>query len=224
MKRLTKAERERLEKLSTTNLSDALDKIGLHGVTIGIRPLWGTPKIVGNAMTVKMTAAGETKSKTHLGSATIDSAEAGDIILVDNGGRIDVSCWGGILATGAKKRGVSGIIVDGACRDADEFLEMDFPVFAKAVVPMSARGRVMQDSYNVMIQIGGVQVRPGDVVVADTNGVAVIPAARLEEVIGQAEKLLEKEEQMIAEIKKGTSMLDVDQKFRYEHMLDKQGR
>jgi len=219
MERLTKLERERLEKLSTTNLSDALDKLGIRGATFGIRPVWGAPKIIGNALTVKMTAAGETKSTTHLGSAVIDSAEEGDIILVDNGGRPDVSCWGGILATGAKKRGVSGVIVDGACRDADEFLEMEYPVFSRAVVPMSARGRVIQESYNTIIQIGGVQVRPGDIVVADANGVIVIPVEKFAQVLVEAEKLLNLEEQMMAEVKAGTSMLDVDKKFRYEQML-----
>ena len=221
MNRLTKSERERLEKLSTTNLSDALDKIGIRGIAIGIRPVWGAPKIIGNALTIKMTAAGETKSTTHLGSAVIDGAEEGDIILVDNGGRPDVSCWGGILATGAKKRGVAGVIVDGACRDADEFLEMNYPVFSRAVVPVSARGRIIQESYNTIIQIGGVQVRPGDIVVADANGVAVIPTERFEEVLTQAEVLLDMELKMMAEAEAGAFMLDVDKKFRYEQMLNK---
>lgn len=221
MARLTEEERARLDRVSTTNLSDAMDKLGIHGAAWGIRPVWGAPKIVGNAVTVKITAAGETKSKTHLGSAAIDSAEKGDIILVDNGGRPDVSCWGGILANGARMRGVSGVIVDGACRDADEYLEMDFPVFARGVVPMSARGRIIQESYNTLIQIGGVQVRPGDVVLADANGVAVIPAEKFESVLAEAEKLLRLEEQMVAEVKAGASMLEVDEKFGYERMLNK---
>lgn len=219
MARLEQVYRTRLEKLATTNISDALDKLGIRGTAIGIRPVWGAPKIIGSAVTIKITAAGETKSQYHLGSAAIDSAEEGDVILVDNGGRPDVSCWGGILATGAKKRGVTGVIVDGACRDADEFLTMNYPVFARAVVPLTARGRVIQEAYNTMIQIGGVQVRPGDVVVADANGITVIPLGKLDEVLGEAEKMLQKEEQMIADIEKGLSMMEVDQKYRYEQML-----
>ena len=219
MTMLNKECRTRLEKLSTTNISDALDKLNIRGTAIGIRPVWGAPKIIGTAVTIKMTAAGETKSQYHLGSAAIDSAEEGDIILIDNGGRPDVSCWGGILATGAKKRGVTGVIIDGACRDADEFLAMDYPVFSRAVVPLTARGRVIQESYNTMIQIGGVQVRPGDVVMADANGITVIPVEKLDQVLGEAEIILQKEEQMIADIEKGLSMMEVDQKYRYEQML-----
>lgn len=216
---LSQKYRESLDKLSTTNISDALDKLGIRGTAIGIRPVWGAPKIIGNAVTIKMTAAGETKSQYHLGSAAIDSAAEGDVILIDNGGRTDVSVWGGILATGAKKRGVAGVVIDGACRDADEFLAMDYPVFARGVVPLTARGRVIQESYNTMIQIGGVQVRPGDVVVADANGIVVIPVEKLDEVLSEAEQILHKEEQMMADIERGLSMMEVDRKYRYEQML-----
>ncbi|MDA8228322.1 MAG: RraA family protein [Desulfitobacterium hafniense] len=219
MSTLSKEYRERLEKLSTTNISDALDKLDIRGTALGIRPLWGAPKIIGTAVTIKMTAAGQTKSQYHLGSAAIDSASEGDIILVDNGGRTDVSVWGGILATGAKKKGIVGVIADGACRDADEYLAMNYPVFARAAVPLTARGRVIQESYNTMIQIGGVQVRPGDVVMADANGVVVIPVEKLDEVLADAELVLEKELQMMADIENGLSMMEVDQKYRYETML-----
>ena len=88
--------RSRFEKLSSTNVSDALDALGLKGSTYGIRPMWHTMgKIVGPVVTVKLTAAGLTKGKYHLGIKAIDAAEPGDVILIDNGGRLDTSCWGG---------------------------------------------------------------------------------------------------------------------------------
>lgn len=219
MARLSQEDRERMERLSTTNISDALEKLGIRGAAIGIRPVWGAPKVVGNAVTVKMTAAGETKSEYHLGSAAIDSASAGDVIVIDNGGRVDVSCWGGILATGARKRGVTGVIIDGACRDADEFLAMNYPVFARAVVPLTARGRIIQESYNTMIQISGVQVRPGDVVMGDANGVVAIPSEKLGKVLDEAEILLRREQLMIADAEQGVPMIEIDKKYRYEQML-----
>lgn len=212
--------RARLEKLSTTNVSDALDALGLKGSTYGIRPIWeGCKKIVGEAVTVKLTAAGLTKSATHLGVNAIETAKPGDVILVDNGGRLDTSCWGGILANGAKYKGVAGVVIDGACRDVDDFVEADFSVYARGSVVATARGRIMEEATNIMVQFGGVQVRPGDIVIADRSGVVVIPKEKSDEVLLKAEDLFQKEEDMIRDIKNGASMLEVDHKYNYEKML-----
>jgi regulator of RNase E activity RraA len=134
--------RSRFERLSTTNVSDALDSLGLKGATYGIRPIWeGARKIVGEAVTVKLIAAGAVKSKSHLGVLAIDAAKRGDVIVIDNSGRLDTSCWGGILANGAAYKGVSGVVVDGACRDVDDYVEIEFPVYARGSVVATARGR-----------------------------------------------------------------------------------
>ncbi|MCO0599977.1 RraA family protein [Peribacillus butanolivorans] len=212
--------RERLKKLSTTNVSDALDALGLKGSTYGIRPTWeGCKKIVGEAVTVKLVAAGLTKSPNHLGVKAIEAAKAGDVILVDNSGRLDVSCWGGILANGAKEKGVAGVVIDGACRDLDDYVEVDFSVYARGAVVATARGRIMEEATNIMVQFGGVQVRPADIVVADRSGVVIIPQEKIEEVLPKAEELFQKEEDMIKEIRSGASMLEVDTKHNYEKML-----
>jgi len=211
--------RARLEKLSTTNVADALDALGLKGATYGIRPIWPTMhKVIGRAVTIKMTAAGLTKAKHHLGVKAIDAAEAGDVIVIDNGGRLDTSCWGGILANGAKMKEISGVVIDGACRDVDDCVEIDFPVYARGSVVATARGRIMEEATNVMVQFAGVQVRPGDVVVADKSGVVIIPQEKMDEVIDKAEVLYQKEENMVAEIRAGSSMIDVDNKYSYEKM------
>jgi regulator of RNase E activity RraA len=212
--------RSRFEKLSTTNISDAMDALGIKGSTYGIRPMmqnWS--KAVGRAVTIKMTAAGPVKGKHHLGVKAIDAAEFGDIIIIDNGGRLDTSCWGGILANGAKMKGISAVVIDGACRDLDDCVEIDFPVYARGTVVATARGRIMEENTNVMIQFAGVQVSPGDVVVADRSGVVIVPWSSVEEVLNKAEFLFEKEENMIKEIRAGISMLDVDTKYNYEKML-----
>ncbi|HYF82426.1 MAG TPA: RraA family protein [Clostridia bacterium] len=214
--------RARLEKLSSTNIADALDTYGLKGATYGIRPIWeGASKIVGEAVTVKLIAAGLTKGKNHLGVKAIDAAKAGDVIVVDNGGRLDTSCWGGILANGAKMKGVNGVVIDGACRDVDDYVDIKFPVYSRGSVVATARGRIMEEATNIMIQFAGVQVRPGDIVFGDRSGVVVIPAEKLEEVLVKAEELYEKEEAMISEIRAGKSMLEVDNKYSYEKMLSK---
>jgi regulator of RNase E activity RraA len=209
----------RLKKLSTTNVSDALDKLGLKGGIIGILPIWSCDKIVGRAVTVKITAAGLTPTKHHLGTEAINAALSGDVIVVDNGGRRDVSCWGGILAAAAHVKGIAGVVVDGACRDVDDYVDIGFPVYARNPVPVTARNRVMQEAFNVLIQCGGVQVRPGDYVIADRSGVCIIPQEKSSEVLGIAEDLYCKEELMVDELKRGVNILDVDAKFAYEHML-----
>ncbi|WP_243130112.1 MULTISPECIES: RraA family protein [unclassified Clostridium] len=212
--------KNRLLKLSTTNVSDALDALGLKGSTYGIRPIWeGAEKITGRAVTLKMTAAGLTTGKTHLGIKAIEAAEEGDIVVVDNGGRLDTSCWGGILANGAQLKGISGVVVDGAVRDVDDFVEIHFPVYSRGAVVATARGRVMEEATNVMIQFGGVQVRPGDAVLADRSGVVVIPWEKIDAVLDKAEMLFEKEEAMIADLRAGMTSLEVDTKYHYEKML-----
>lgn len=217
---LDKSIRERLEKLSTTNVSDSMDALGYRGATYGIVPMWHTmTKVIGPAVTVKMTAAGETKGKHHLGVMAIASAEEGDVIVIDNGGRLDTSCWGGILTNGAKMKGIQGVVIDGACRDVDEFVECGFNVYARGSVVATARGRIMEEATNVMVQFGGVQVRPGDIVMGDKSGVVIIPIEHLEEIVSKAELLEAKESAMIADILSGMPMLDVDNKFNYERML-----
>ncbi len=170
-------------------------------------------------MTLKMTAAGQTKGKHHLGVKAIDAADKGDVIVIDNGGRIDTSCWGGVLSTGAKAKGISGVVIDGACRDLDDCVDAGFNVYARGAVVATARGRVQEEATNVMIQFGGVQVRPGDIVMGDKSGVVVIPVEKLDEVLAKAESLYEKEEAMLSEILSGATMTQVDEKFNYEQML-----
>ena len=216
--------RKRLEKMATTNLADAMDTVVIRGAVIGIKPMYDCPKIIGRAVTIKITAAGMLKSQHHLGVQAIDAASSGDVIIIDNRGDLNNNCWGEILAMGSKMKGISGVVVDGAARDIDACKEFGFPVYARGTVPITARGRIMQESFNEVVRIGDIQVRPGDIVMADINGVVIIPVEKLDEVLEASETILQKETAMVEELKKGTSMLEVDQKFAYEAMLKKEGR
>lgn len=220
MSRLADSDRKRLEGLSTTNVSDAMDAIGIKGSTYGIRPMWHTMgKVIGPAVTIKMMDSGTIKSKYHLGFCAIDAAEAGDVIVIDNAGKLDSSCWGGILANGAKQKGLQGVVIDGACRDVDDYAQIGFNVYARGAVVSTARGRIQEEATNITIRFGGLQVSPGDIVMGDLSGVVVIPKEKLEEVITKAEALLKKEEDMIEEIKKGHNLIEIDERFHYENML-----
>ncbi len=211
----------RLAKLDTCAVSDALDRLGLRGATFGVRPLWSCPRIVGRAVTVRIKPAGLEKPKQHLGTAAIDAAKPGDVIVIDSGGRPDVSAWGGLLSLASRAKGLSGVVIDGACRDIDESREVGFPVYARAVIPMTARGRVVQDSFNQEIQFAGVQVRPGDLVIADGSGVVFIPREKEPEVIKEAEAVARQEARMAEGIRQGLSVVEVLEKLGYESMLRK---
>lgn len=213
--------RPRLEKLDTTNVSDALDKLGLKGSPHGIRPLFeSAAPIVGRAVTVKLVSAGVTKATRHACIQAIHVGQPGDIIVIDNGGRLDSNCWGGIVATAAKMKGISGVVADGACRDLDECVELGFPVYGRGNVVVTARGRTIEESTNSMIEIGGVQVRPGDIVMANRSGVVFIPQEHLDAVLTLSEEIKAKEDLMIADLKAGIDILTVDKKYAYEQMLE----
>ena len=126
-----------------------------------------------------------------------------------------------ILAKRAPDGSVSGVVVDGASRDIDEARDLEFPVYARSVVPMTARGRVMQESYNQEIQFAGVQCHPGDLVLADGSGVIIIAKEKENEVVAAAEAIYAKEQEMAAGIRKGYSGLEMLEKLGYEQMLSK---
>jgi 4-hydroxy-4-methyl-2-oxoglutarate aldolase len=212
--------RERVNALATSNLSDALDRLGIaHCAVSGITPRWGRTKVVGRAITIKMTAAGAVPARAHLGIDAIAHSQPGDVIVIDNRGDLHNNCWGEILALGAKLQGVAGVVVDGAARDVDACEAFGFPVHARGTVPITARGRIVQEDWNVPVRLGDAPVRPGDVIVADVNGVVVIPIERLSEVVLAAEDIMAKENAMLAAMRAGEPIQDVDRRFNYENML-----
>lgn len=208
----------RLAQLDSCAVSDALEKAGIRGTVLGIRPVWDCPKVVGTAVTVKIKPVGLERPTQHLCTPAIDAASEGDVLVIDNAGRTDVATWGGLLTLAAHMKGIKGVIIDGAARDVDESRELHFPVYARGAVPVTARGKIMQESFNQDIQCGGVSVSPGDYVLADGSGVVIVPAAKAEEIITEAEKIARKEAEMAAEIKKGRSVTDVLESMRYETM------
>ncbi len=172
-------------------------------------------------MTVKIKPAGLEKPKQHLCTPAIAAATESDVIVVDHGGRTDVAAWGGLLSLAAQIKKIRGVIVDGAARDVDESRELEFPVFGKGAVQVTARGRVMQESFNEEIECAGVQVHPGDLVIADMSGVVFIPRAKEQEVLTQAEGLAAAEQRMAEAIRTGRSVVEVMETLGYEAMLSK---
>lgn len=133
---------------------------------------------------------------------------------------MDAAGWGGILSTAAKLRGLAGTIVDGPARDRDESDAIGYPVYARSVVPRTARGRVMEEDWNVPIRVGEVRVSPGDYVIADGSGVAFLPAAKAEVILAKAEAVAAKEAAMVAALRAGGAVSQV-MASNYERMLER---
>ncbi len=217
---MSNTQEERLAKLDTCAVSDALDKLGIRGVVVGLRPLSVRKRIAGRAVTVRLKSKGSETSTRHLGAGAIEAAEPGNVIVVDHRQRADAAGWGGILSTAAKARGISGVVVDGACRDIDESRDLEFPVFGRSAVPLTARGRVVEDCFNEPIEVGDITVAPGDLVLADSSGVVFLAADRAEEVIQAAEEIAAREAAMTKAVLAGEPVSAVMGKS-YETMLEK---
>jgi len=200
--------------LDTATVSDALDACGLPPGQGGLRPMWGRPKVAGFAVTVELEPlSGQPDAQplaerggAHILTEAIAGAGPEDVIVVANGGRTDVSSWGGIVSVGAALRSVRGVITDGACRDVGQARELGFPVFARAPVPVTARGRLRQKSVGEPVVVGAVTVCPGDVVMADEDGIVVVPRERAAEVLGAARRLADREAAIEAEVRSGVPL------------------
>src|SRR6185503_15005532 len=158
----------RLNRLDSCAVSDALDKLGLKGAVTGIHRFSTDRRISGRVVTVKLERADERPAAAkHLCTTAIETALAGDVIVVEQRTGVDAAGWGGNLSLGAKLRGIAGVIIDGPTRDVDEGRLHDFTVFARDHTSRTARGRIVEAGTNVPIAVGDVPVSPGDYVVAD---------------------------------------------------------
>lgn len=168
------------EGLDTPGVSDAMDKLGLPGQCLGIAPLdnyEGT--IVGPAFTVKYVAA--TAPAGSVGDFIDDVAE-GDVVVLDNDGRTDCTVWGDIMTQYAGLRRIRATVIDGVCRDVSKALGDNYPLFTCGRFMRTGKDRVQVEGVNVPVSIGTARVAARDIVVADANGVVVVPRGRAREV------------------------------------------
>lgn len=180
--------------LDTPGVSDALDKLGLNGQALGIAPLADySHVVVGPAYTVKYVPA--TMPAGTVGDYIDDVAE-GDIVVIDNDGRTDCTVWGDILTQYAGLRGIAGTVIEGVCRDVNKALADGYPLFTAGRFMRTGKDRVQVESVNTTVAIGTVRVASRDIVVADANGVVIVPRQRAGEV-AQVARQIEKVEAAI---------------------------
>ena len=210
----------RLARLDACAISDALDQLDLQPAVTGIRPLAARQRISGRVITVRL-AAGPPPADApprHLCTHAIDRAERGDVIVVEQATGVECAGWGGILSNAARRKGVSGAIIEGPARDIDEAIEIGFPIHARSATARTARGRIHEAETGGIIKVGAATVWDGDYVVADSSGVAFIPALRIEEVLQAAERIAAREAAMTRSVHDGVAVSSV-MGGTYENLL-----
>ena len=200
---------EAFSRVSTPNIADAQHK---RGVMMGILPrIKHNQKMVGRALTVQ-TAKGDWAKPVE----AIDRAKEGDVIVIDAGGS-DVAVWGELASWSAKTKGVKGVVIDGAVRDIESILEIDFPCFSKFVVPHAGEPKGHGGIGNE-ITCGGQPVRTGDWIMGDENGVIVVPQEHAVEIANRAIDVLERENRIREEIKRGGTLSSIQELEKWEQV------
>jgi len=203
---------ESLAELSTTTVSDALDRLGIAGQCLGIKPLDHRFRFCGRAFTLRMVPVSVEGGTV---GDYIDDVSPGNIIVIDNAGRADMTVWGDILTFVAAKRGIGGTVIDGMCRDVERSLELRYPIFSRGWSMRTGKGRVQLDALNVTVSIGGARVSPGDLLLGDADGVVVVPRKNEDQVIAHA-KSIDEAESRIREAAEGGMRLD-EARRRFEY-------
>jgi 4-hydroxy-4-methyl-2-oxoglutarate aldolase len=209
---------KRFKALSTSTISDALDKSGFAGGCLGIRPIVAGAKMAGCAYTIRYVPNGAVKGTV---GDYIEDVLPGDVIVLDNNGRTDCTVWGDILTVTAKMKGIAGTVIDGVCRDVAIILEEKYPIFSRGGFMMTGKDRVMVEATQVIVSIGKVQVKPGDILVGDDSGVVVVPQEVAEKILVAAEAIEEAEGRIIKAVQSGLTLKEARVQMGYHSLQTK---
>jgi 4-hydroxy-4-methyl-2-oxoglutarate aldolase len=193
----------------TCAISDCMGRFG--AMTSDMRPLFDSIRFAGPAVTARTLA-----SDLAAVFKAIDVGEPGDVVVVDSHGSKNTAFWGENMTISAQNRGLAGAVIDGACRDVVEVRRLRFPLYCTGIVPnvaaIAGYGKV-----NVPVQCGGQPVAPGDIIVADENGVVVVPLQEAEVLLERTRSLLEKEHLLQDRLLTGSTigeLVDIDEVLR----------
>lgn len=198
--------RQILTQVSAANLSDALHR---GGVLAGIRPLFPGIRLAGPALTVR-TMPGDWAKPVE----AIDQAKPGDVIVIDAGG-VGPAIWGELATQSALQRQLAGVVIDGAIRDSGDIMKLNFPAFSRLIMPNAGEPRGFGE-IGVPIRLGNIQVESGDWLVADDDGITILPKKLAVEYANRAMDVLERENRIRAEIKEGKTLGEVIELLRWE--------
>ncbi len=198
--------RKILQKVSTSNVSDALHR---SGDLRGIKPITRGVKMMGPAVTVR-TYPGDWAKPVE----AIDQAKEGEVIVIDAGGA-GPAVWGELATCSSLQKKLAGVIIDGAIRDTLEIRQLKFPAFARLIMPTAGEPKGFGE-IGIPIKVGGVRISPGDWLIGDDDGVVAIPREKVVEFTNRAMDVLEKENRIRKEIEEGSTLSSVTELLRWE--------
>ena len=206
-----------LAGFSTATVSDALDRLGRPGSLLGIAPLFDGARLCGPAYTVRYVTAGSPPGTV---GDYLDDVPAGGVVVLDNGGRTDCTVWGDILTAMAAQRGVAGTVIDGVCRDVQRALGAGYPIYSRGRFMRTGKDRVEVSDVGRPVTVGGVQVRPGDLLLGDADGVIAVPPEITDELAEICAVISAREEAILADVLAGGSIAQARRSHGY-HLLQR---
>lgn len=204
-----------LLNFDTAAVSDALDSCKIEGALLGIKPIKCGKKLIGPAFTVQYSSY-ESKPIDFKGAGDyIDDVPEHSVIVIDNNGREDCTTWGNILTQVALIKNIAGTVVNGSIRDVEFIRDNEYALYSRAIYMRSGKNRVYKSEQQKKLTIGDVIINPGDIIFGDDNGVVSIPKNLLEDIIYKVKNIFKTEENIINEVKKGTSLKEARIKHHY---------
>ena len=205
---------DRLGGLYTPVVADVLDRLGHreHSLRPDIRPLFPGARAAGVARTVRtIPVSGIAPAEPYKGEmAAVDDLRPGDVMVVSE---CDVSFWGELLSTAARYRGCLGVVIDGYTRDTKAISAMGFPVFCRGIHPADSLGRIDVAEHDVPIRCGGVLVHPGDLILADEDGIVAIPRDVAEQALTLAEEKVRGEDLVRQNLAEGMTATEAFRRY-----------
>jgi regulator of RNase E activity RraA len=182
---------QRCKAIGTSTWSDALDQCGISGVVRGLVQRSGGGRFAGFAVTAREragTLGSFPRAEFGVGKM-IAAIEPGDVLMADVGGA-DISTFGGLAALATQKRGAAAVVIDGGCRDVEEIRASGLWLASRSVTPTTGKTRLKLEALGEPVTIGGISVKPGDLVAGDDTGIVVVPRSDLARVLEAAERML----------------------------------
>jgi 4-hydroxy-4-methyl-2-oxoglutarate aldolase len=185
-----------LGRFSTATVSDGLDRLGRPGSALGIAPLFDGAKLCGPAFTVRYAAASHPPGTV---GDYLDDVAPGQVVVLDNNGRLDCTVWGDILTAVAARHEVAGTVIDGVCRDVAQAISLDYPIYS--------RGRFMRTGKDrVEVSDVGRPVAPGGLILGDADGVVAVPLGVEDELVEICEQIEARERAIVSDVMSGMSL------------------
>lgn len=204
---------EEFREHGTGAVSDAMDLLAMNGGLPGIDRRSGAGTVCGPAYTLRYQPVGAGQSGPA--GEFIDDVPAGAVVVISNGGRDYCTVWGDILSEVARRRDVTGTVIDGCCRDLAEIRALGYSLWSRGAYMKSGKNRVRLAAVQEPVSLADTLVCPGDIICADDAGVIVVPGGRAEEVAEQLRRVVQMEARVRADVARGVPLREARQRHGY---------